>query len=116
MRRAALIILLAAAFLQPSRMAGQDSAAKHVGVVLSDSTRHDYLAALRDGLRDRGWVQGQNLMLDARYHQGQLERIPEIAAELSNLRAEVIVIAGVPPTLALKQAVKRIPIVVAAAT
>jgi len=115
-RRAALVILLAAAFLQSTPLAGQDLAAKHVGVVLSDSTRDPYLAALRDGLRDRGWVQGQNLILDARYYQGQLERIPEIAAELSSLRAEVIVIGGVPPTLALKQAEKRIPIVVASAT
>jgi len=47
--------------------------------------------ALRDGLRDRGYVEGSNLVLEARYGNGRMARLPEIAAELVRSRVEVIV-------------------------
>jgi putative ABC transport system substrate-binding protein len=87
-----------------------------VAVVLSDHSRDEYLSALEDGLRELGWVQGQNLVLEARYHEGDLRRIGQLATEFVRLRTDAIVISGVPPSLALKQAIANIPIVVASAT
>ena len=97
--------------------AQQVSQPKRVGLVLSTPTGGaPYLSAVRDGLRELGWIDGQNLVLEPRYYEGKLDRIAEITAELVGLRVDVIVTGGVPPTRAIKQATAITPIVVASAT
>jgi putative ABC transport system substrate-binding protein len=87
---------------QPERM-------RRVGVM---SRSPVYLAALRDGLRERGWIEGRNLA----FTEAKLERLAERALELARLPLDVIVTAAVPPTRAVMQATQTIPIVAAAAT
>src|SRR4051812_29137593 len=50
--------------------------------------------ALLDGLRERGWVEGQNLVIEGRSAENQLERLPDLAAELVRLKVDLIVAAG----------------------
>ncbi len=69
----------------------------------------------RQGLRDLGYVESRNIVIEYRSAEGQLERLPDLAAELVRLKVDVLVSEGTPPTLAAKQATKTIPIVFAAA-
>jgi putative ABC transport system substrate-binding protein len=67
---------------------------------------------LREGLRELGYVEGQNIAFEFRSAEGKLDRLPELAAELVQLKVDVIVALYVPPSLAAKQATREIPIVV----
>jgi len=69
--------------------------------------------AFQRGLRELGYVEGQNIAIDYRYARGQVERLPGLAAELVRLNPDVIVTPYTPPTLAAKRATSRIPIVFA---
>jgi putative ABC transport system substrate-binding protein len=72
--------------------------------------------AMRAGLRDLGYVEGRNLVIESRWADGQLDRLPELAAELVRLRVDVIVTHGIPGTRAARQATETIPIVMAIVT
>ncbi len=71
--------------------------------------------AFRQGLRDLGYVVGQNILIEYRYAEGKRDRLPELAAELVRLKVDVIVVTGDGPTSAVKRATSTIPIVVASA-
>jgi putative ABC transport system substrate-binding protein len=70
-----------------------------------------HLQAFRDGLRELGYVEGKNLQLEVRWGEGKLERLPALAAELVQLKVDVIVAATSPGVLAAHQATRIIPIV-----
>lgn len=70
--------------------------------------------ALRAGLRDFGYVEGRNLLIEFRSGEGRFERMPAMAAELVRLNVDVIVTAGTPAIRAAKAATQKIPIVIAA--
>jgi putative ABC transport system substrate-binding protein len=70
---------------------------------------------LRDGLRELGYVEGQNIAFEFRSAEGKLDRLPELASELVRLKVDVIVALYVPSALAAKQATREIPIVMIAA-
>jgi putative tryptophan/tyrosine transport system substrate-binding protein len=61
--------------------------------------------------RELGWIVGWNIVLEERWAEGKLERLPQLAADLVGARVDVIVASGTPPTLAAKQATQSIPIV-----
>jgi ABC-type uncharacterized transport system substrate-binding protein len=63
------------------------------------------------GMRERGWLENQGFVLETRYAEGRLERLPELAAELVRLKVDVIVAMGTPATMAVKQATTTIPVV-----
>src|SRR5215213_924404 len=71
-------------------------------------------AALLNGLRELGYVEGQNLHIDYRSADGQGERFPELVAELVRNRVDLIVTRGTPAARAAKAATETIPIVMAA--
>jgi putative ABC transport system substrate-binding protein len=72
--------------------------------------------AFRQGLRDLGYLEGRNVVIEYRDAEGKVERLPALAAELVALKVDVIVTGGGTPTaLAAKQATKSIPIVFASA-
>src|SRR5689334_6513995 len=71
------------------------------------------LAALRQGLRERGYVEGQNLLIEYRSSDGRDERFGALAAELVRMRVDLIVARGSPASLAAKDATQTIPIVMA---
>jgi putative ABC transport system substrate-binding protein len=69
--------------------------------------------AFQQGLRELGYVDGQNIAIEYRFARGQVERLPELAAELVRLKPDVIVTPTTPAALAAKQATSAIPIVFA---
>jgi putative ABC transport system substrate-binding protein len=75
-----------------------------------DSLPH-LINAFKQGLRDHGYVEGQNVLLELRYAEAEAERLPILAAELVHLKVDVIVAIPNPAIDALKQATQTIPIV-----
>jgi putative ABC transport system substrate-binding protein len=73
------------------------------------------IAALRAGLRESGYVEGKNLVIEFRWADDRYELLPKLASELVRLKVEVIVTHGTPGTRAAKQATSTIPIVMATA-
>jgi putative ABC transport system substrate-binding protein len=71
--------------------------------------------ALLDGLRERGYREGRNLIFERRFSEGQAERFPELAAELVRLRVDLILVITTPAALAAKHATQTIPIVMTSA-
>jgi len=69
------------------------------------------LAAFEQGLRELGYVQGKNILIEQRYAAGQFEKLPELAAELVRLKVDVILAGGAPAAHAAKEATTTIPIV-----
>jgi len=65
------------------------------------------------GLRDLGYVEGQNILIEGRWYGEQTERLPELAAELVRLKVDVIVAGAVPAPEAAQRATSTIPIVIA---
>jgi putative tryptophan/tyrosine transport system substrate-binding protein len=70
-----------------------------------------FVEAFRQGLRDLGYVEGKNILVEFRFAEGQLERLPSLVAELVQLKVDVVVAAALPAIRAAKQATKTIPIV-----
>jgi putative ABC transport system substrate-binding protein len=67
---------------------------------------------LRDALRERGWVEGQNLTIEQRHAAGQYERLPALAAELVRLPVDVLIALSTPASQAAKRATTTIPIII----
>jgi putative ABC transport system substrate-binding protein len=72
------------------------------------------LDALREGLRNLGYVEGQNLVIEYRSADGRAERFPDLASELVRLKVDLIVTRGTPAVQAAKKAAGTIPVVMAA--
>ena len=67
--------------------------------------------AFRQGLRELGYIEGKNIVMEYRYAEGKLDRVPALATELVHLKVDVIVTAAATPTRAAKGATVTIPIV-----
>ena len=80
---------------------------------VSPSTSPARMEAFRQGLRELGWVEGKNIVIEYRYAEGKFDRLPALAAELVRLKVDVIVTAAPPPTCSAKKATVTIPIVMA---
>jgi len=77
----------------------------------SISTSPSRRKAFREGLRELGYVEGKNIVIESRYAEGKLDRLPALAAELVRLKVDVIVTASSASTRSAKQATSTIPIV-----
>ena len=116
MRRRKFITLLGGAAAWPLAARAQPSKVARLGVLyigLADA--ESFKKELREGLRDLGYVEGQNIAFEFRSAEGKLDRLPELASELVQLKVDVIVALYVPCALAAKQATRDIPIVIVAA-
>ena len=71
------------------------------------------IEAFRQGLRELGYVEGKNIVIEYRYAEEKLDRLPGLAAELVRLKVDVIVTGGSGNTRAVKNATNAIPIVMA---
>ncbi len=117
-RRTVLTVVFALASLAPPPAAdAQPARVARIGFLgyVSPSATPHLVEAFRRGLRDLGYVEGQNVAIEFRWAEGRLERLPDLAAELVRLKVDVIVAQGTPGPLAAKQATRTIPIVMAAA-
>src|SRR5215813_14621336 len=70
----------------------------------SISTSPSRRKAFREGLRELGYVEGKNIVIESRYAEGKLDRLPALAAELAQLKVDVIVTAGARETRAAQKA------------
>jgi putative ABC transport system substrate-binding protein len=71
-----------------------------------------HLEAFRRGLRERGWIEGQNLVVEVRYANGRQELLSELAADLVRVKVDIIFASTTPSALAAKHATTTIPIVI----
>jgi putative ABC transport system substrate-binding protein len=112
MRRLALILALATVFVAVSLTVDAQQPAKVARIgYLSLGPAAGYPKALLQGLRELGYVEGQNIVIEYRCAEGKAERLPALAAELVSLKVDVIVAGGTPAPLAAKRATSTIPIV-----
>jgi putative ABC transport system substrate-binding protein len=114
MRRRELLGLLGSAAVWPLAASAQQPGRVHrVGYVFSfvPSEGQHLWEACRQGLRDLGYVEGQNILLEPRWADGHHERLPDIVAELVRLKVDAIVTAATPASRAAKAATGAIPIV-----
>src|ERR1700674_5649446 len=97
---------LAAAAQQPRRV-------WRVGFLAPARPTLAMLSAFRDGLRERDYIEGQNLSIDVRWPQGPFEQNPSVAAELIRSNVDVLVAWASPAVIAARRATSTIPIVMA---
>jgi putative ABC transport system substrate-binding protein len=69
------------------------------------------VATFRQGLRELGYVEGKNIIIEWRHHEGKVDRLPTLAAELVRLKVDIIITAGAPAARAAKEATSTVPIV-----
>jgi putative ABC transport system substrate-binding protein len=77
----------------------------------SRETAQPFVQPFLQGLKDLGWVEGQNIVIEWRFAGGRAERLPDLAAELVRLRVELIVVPSTPTALAARNATTTIPLV-----
>jgi putative tryptophan/tyrosine transport system substrate-binding protein len=112
-RREFITTLASATVAWPLRMRAQPpGAARKIGFLASEPPTPAMLSAFRDGLRERGYVEAQNLSIDIRWPQGSLERISDLADELVRSKVDVILAWATPACVAAQRATSAIPIVV----
>ena len=117
MRRREFITLVGgAATVWPLAARAQQTKVARIGFLGVDSASGHAarLAALRAGLRDLGWVEGTNLLVEYRWAEGNYERLRGLADELVQLKVDVLVTHATPGALAAKSATSTIPIVLTA--
>jgi putative ABC transport system substrate-binding protein len=109
-----LLLIFVALLVGPAKaQAQQPKKVPRIGYlsVTSPSTNPVRTEAFRQGLRELGYVEGKNIVIEYRYAEGKLDRLRELAAELVRLKVDVIVTGGSATTPAIKEATVTIPIV-----
>src|ERR1051325_23717 len=110
MRRRDIISLLGSSLIaQPLAARAQQKAMPVIGVLSSGESRPN--GAFYQGLRETGYVEGQNLSIEYRWAEGNYDRLPELAEDLVNRKVAVIATIGMPATLTAKKATSTIPVV-----
>jgi putative ABC transport system substrate-binding protein len=104
------VILLAVTVLAEAQ---QPKKVPRIGLLIasSPSPASPRVEAFRQGLRDLGYVEGKDIVIEYRYGEGKPDRLPTLAAELVSLKIDIIVTGGSSPTRAAKEATVTIPIV-----
>jgi putative ABC transport system substrate-binding protein len=119
-KRRAFISLLVSAAAWPlaARAQQPSSAVRHIGVLMTGFSNVQTARVLLDpflqGLRELGWIEGQNVSIEYRFADGKPDLLPALASELARLRPDVIVTEGTLAALAAKNAAPTIAIVIAA--
>ena len=116
--RRKLLVALGAALAAPLASFAKQKPAKisRIGFLGAGSASvwASWVEALRAGLRDLGYVEGKNIVIEFRWAEGKYERLPAMAAELVQLKVDVVVAAAPPAVQAVQKATTAIPIVFAA--
>ena len=120
MKRRTLLGFAAAALAAPSSLlAQQPGRIYRIGFLGAAAPTPDNLKIslepFRLGLRERGWIEGQNIVIEERWAKGKSERLAELAAELVRLKVDIIATSTITAALAAKKVTQTIPIVAAVA-
>ncbi len=119
-RALTLIVTLTLGTLAAPITAGAQRATKvpRIGVLHpgAPATSSHFAAAFKEGLREHGYVEGQNIVVERRFAEARAERLSEIAAELVRIKVDVIVTSTDGGIAAVKQQTQTIPIVMANST
>lgn len=107
---AAAILLLAGSV---AAQAQQAEKIYRIGFITSDSRSTVPVDAFRQGLKEAGYVEGKNFIIEARYWEGRAERAPGLVADLLRLNVDVLVVGTAQTTLAAKRATTTVPVVFA---
>ena len=83
-----------------------------IGILFIGDRNQPHLEAFKQGLRERGYIEGKNIAIEYRYAEGKINRLPLLAAELVKLKVDVIVTTAEMGARAARQATKTTPIVV----
>ncbi|MEO5590885.1 MAG: ABC transporter substrate-binding protein [Gemmatimonadaceae bacterium] len=101
--------LLAAPLAARAQLAGR---IYRIGYLSNGSSTGSYPEAFRQGLRELGWQEGRNIVIDYRFAEGRSDRLADFAAELVRINVDIIVATPTPAAAAAKDATKTIPIVI----
>ena len=117
MTRKFLVWLLGISFVASVSIAQAQQKIPRLGLLspFSPDATAVWHQAFRQGLRDLGYVEGKNILIEYRYAEGKSDRLPDLAADLVRLKVDIIVASVNTDALAAKNATKTIPIVVASA-
>lgn len=113
-RRNAVFALLALGITPPAAEAQQTGKVYRIGFLGNTRSTPEFLVgveAFRQGLRERGWVEGQNILIEYRWAEGKFDRLPELAAELVRLNVDLIFAQSSIYVEAARRATLTIPIV-----
>jgi putative tryptophan/tyrosine transport system substrate-binding protein len=110
-RRRAFVSGLALLTLLPQAARAQSRSVRLGVLLFSDPTSDPNIRAFREGMRELGWIEGQNLSIEYRYAEGRLDRVPELSAELVRTHPTVMFVIGTDIAPALVAATTTIPIV-----
>ena len=113
MRRRAFIRLLGGTAISPlAARAQQPTATTHrLGLLFASSKPRALAAWVTQGLKEYGWVEGQNITIEYRFADGKADALPKLAVEVVQLRVDAIVTDSTPATQAAKNATRTVPIV-----
>src|SRR5215469_13001512 len=115
MRRREFIAMVGATTVRPIAATAQSESRRQarIGVIAAVPPSPDMLNAFRDAMRDRGYVEGQNLTLYVRWPQGTFEQDPNAVIDLLRAKVDVIVAWSTPAVIAVRHATSETPIVMA---
>ena len=105
------VVLAGSILLAPLAAAQQARSAPKVGYLATFSTSGGGIDAFRDALREHGYLDGKNVVVEPRFADGHYERLPALAAELVRIKVDVIVAVTTPAALVAQRATATIPIV-----
>ena len=105
--------LLAAPLAAEAQQAGKVYRIGLLDYSAPDPARQAWWTAFREQMRQRGYVEGQNVSFEPRWRQGDNARLPKLAAELAGLKVDLIVTGGTSAAIVAKRATSTIPIVTA---
>jgi putative tryptophan/tyrosine transport system substrate-binding protein len=110
-RRDFIKVVAGAATAFPVAAQAQPSAIPVVGYLSGGSLSNSNVIAFRQGLNESGYVEGQNVIVEYRWAEGQQDRLPALSADLVRRQVSVIASYGTPSTVAAKATTTTIPIV-----
>src|SRR5262245_6955258 len=115
--RRTFLAALAGALAAPPRVGAQPATRPpRLGLLSNGTADSPNLQAFRKGLRDLGWIEGSNIAIEYRVTGGKADRLPQLAAELADLKVDVIAAGPTPAAIAAKKATGTIPIVMLGAS